>query len=115
MVATKDTVQDLEDELWNFRFLRLVKFASYFVEKIFWAVLALFGMVWFVYCMTNQFIDWNTNKTVISKGSTKLSEIDHPALSVCSKNVAKYGIAERLGNYIDHEKSLKNEHLQWIK
>ena len=113
MVAA--TFQDLKDELLNFRFLQLVKFTSYLAEKVFWIILALSGMVWFVYCMTNQFMIWNTNKTVISKASTKLSDLDYPALSICSKTAAKYGIAERLGNYIDPKKTLKNEHLQWIK
>ena len=113
MVAA--TFQDLKDELLNFRFLQLVKFTAYLVEKVFWIILALIGMLWFLYCMTNQFMIWNTNKTVISKSNTKLSDLDYPALSICYEAAAKYGIAERLGNYIDHTKPLKNQHLQWIK
>ena len=109
------TVQDVKDELWNFRFLQLAKFTSYNVEKVFWIILALSGVFWFVYCMTSTFMVWNNNKTVVSKADLQLSDINYPALSFCSKSATKYGIAERLGNYLDPKKNQKSEHLQWIK
>ena len=109
------TIEDVKEELWNFRFLQLAKFTSHLVEKVFWIILALSGMIWFVYYMSTIFMVWNINKTVVSKADVQLSDIKTPALTFCSKSATKYGIAERLGNYLDPKKTLKSEHLQWIK
>ena len=39
----------------------------------------------------------------------KLSELDYPAVTICSEGSTMYGVAERLGNYLNPETDLPNE------
>ena len=35
-----------------------------------------------------------------------LSEVEYPAITICSEQTTKYAFAERLGNYLDPDESL---------
>ena len=49
------------------------------------------------------------NSSLVTKGHIKLSDINYPAITMCSKGSTKYALAERLGNYFDPKYELPDE------
>ena len=48
-----------------------------------------------------QVLSWELNASVLIQGDTDAIDLKYPAITICPKVSTKYGIAERLGNYID--------------
>ena len=46
-------------------------------------------------------MSWELNASVLIQGDTDAIDLKYPAVTICPKVSTKYGIAERLGNYID--------------
>ena len=46
-------------------------------------------------------MSWELNASVLIQGDTDAIDLKYPAVTICTKVSTKYGIAERLGNYID--------------
>ena len=113
MIAT--TIENLKEEILGFRTLGLMRSASLIIEKLFWLLIAISGTIWFFFFVGFQVNLWNTNSTTATKGQLKLSDIDYPAVTFCSKVANKYGIVERFGNHLDPHAKQKNEELAWLQ
>ena len=46
---------------------------------------------------------WEHGATVLIQGNSQKIDLKYPAVTVCPQYSSKYGIAERLGNYIDSD------------
>ena len=46
-------------------------------------------------------ISWEASPSVLIRGNIETTDLKYPAVTVCPKVSTRYGIAERLGNYID--------------
>ena len=112
---TETTIEKLKEEILGFRTIGLIKSATLIIEKLFWLLIAMAGTLWFFYFMGFQISLWNTHSTKATKGQLKLSDIDYPAVTFCSKVANKYGIVERFGNHLDPHAKLKNEDLAWLQ
>ena len=75
--------------------------AASFLEKGLWAFIGIIGTIWAVYFISLQFISFDENASVIIKGNSDETKLKYPAITICPKISTKYGIAERLANYID--------------
>ena len=80
-----------------------------FLEKIFWTSIGIVGTLFAIYFFSIQIQTWKENPTIVTKGHIELSKLNYPAVTVCSKSSIKYGLAERLGNYIDNKSQLPNQ------
>ena len=109
------SAKDLVEEILNIRTFELTKTAANIIERIIWILIAIAGTIWFISFMVSQFTLWNNHKTVVSKAELKLSDIDYPSVSVCSKSANKYGIVEKLGNNLNPKTKLNVEFLMWWK
>ena len=109
------TIESLKEELWNIRTLDLTRSTIKIVERVFWILVAISGTIWFFYFMSFQVQLWNKNSIFISKAKMKLADIDYPAITFCSTRANRYGVAERLGNYIDPSKKVDSEFLIWLR
>ena len=69
------------------------------MERILWAILGIFGMIWIVYFINQIILD--ENQLVSRNSDIELSELEYPAITICSEQTTKYALAERLGNYLD--------------
>ena len=107
--------KSIKEEILKFRTLELISTVNGIIEKIFWSLIALAGTIWFFYFMSFQIKLWNENKIVISPAATKLSDIKYPAVTFCSPSANKYGVAERLGNYLNPNIKVNHEFLTWIR
>ena len=67
-----------------------------------------------------QVLSWELNASVLIQGDTDAIDLKYPAVTICPKVSTKYGIAERLGNYIDPNNlpdkalSLKKEIFKYV-
>ena len=91
-------------ELRNITTIDLAFQAKNILEKILWVIIGIIGTVWVFYFIGVQFKFWAQHPYHVTKGDFKLADINYPAITICSKGSTKYGIAERLGNYIDSSK-----------
>ena len=76
------------------------------IERIFWVSLVIVGTLWagwFVYYLSKEYA---ANQSITVKINAKLADVGNPAITVCTEGVAKYAIAERLGNYLDSTEDL---------
>ena len=73
-----------------------------YTERILWAILGISGIIWIVYFIKYSIED--DNPLVGRRLNIDLSEVDYPAISICSEQTTKYAFAERLGNYLDPDK-----------
>ena len=102
--------QAAKDEVANIRTLDLILKPSSFLEKIFWAILAIYGTYFIVYDVFYvQLVYWQENPALLTKENIKLSEMPLPSVTFCHKGLQKYGAVERLANYIDPEKKVPKE------
>ena len=46
-------------------------------------------------------ISWGESPSVLIQGNIEKTVLKYPAVTLCPKVSSRYGIAERLGNYID--------------
>ena len=63
-------------------------------------------MIWIIYFI--KLIIENENPLMGRSMNRDLSEVDYPAITICSEQTTKYAFAERLGNYIDPELELSD-------
>ena len=102
--------QAAKDEVANIRTLDLILKPSSFLEKIFWAILAIYGTYFIAYDVFYvQLVYWQENPALLTKENVKLSEMPLPSVTFCHKGLQKYGAVERLGNFIDPEKTVPKE------
>ena len=102
--------QAAKDEVANIRTLDLILKPSSFLEKIFWAILAIYGTYFIVYDVFYvQLVYWQENPALLTKENIKLSEMPLPSVTFCHKGLQKYGAVERLGNFIDPKKTVPKE------
>ena len=78
--------------------------ASNIVEIFLWISLGILGITWILYIMNVMIKD--ENPLLAIRGDIDLSEIEYPAITICSEKTTKYAFAERLGNYVDPELKL---------
>ena len=109
------TIEAIKDELLMIRTLELSKRTTFIVEKILWILIALSGTVWFCFFMASQVQIWKENKIIVSNAVIDLSEIDYPSVTFCSERGYRYGIAQRLGNYLNPDRNMNNQLLAWIR
>ena len=75
--------------------------AASFLEKCLWAFIGIIGTIWAIYFISDQFISFNENASVLIQGNSDETKLKYPAITICPMVSTKYGIAERLANYID--------------
>ena len=78
--------------------------ASNIVEIFLWIGLGILGITWILYIMNVMIKD--ENPLIAIRGDIDLSEVEYPAITICSEQTTKYAFAERLGNYIDPDLEL---------
>ena len=78
--------------------------ASNIVEIFLWISLGILGITWILYIMNVMIKD--ENPLIAIRGDIDLSEVEYPAITICSEQTTKYAFAERLGNYIDPDLEL---------
>ena len=78
--------------------------ASNIVEICLWISLGILGITWILYIMNVMIKD--ENPLIAIRGDIDLSEIEYPAITICSEKTTKYAFAERLGNYVDPDLKL---------
>ena len=95
--------------------------ATNYLEKFFWFGISIIGTLWVCYVIPIQLKLWKEKSTIITKGNFELSELNLPAITICSKGSTKYAIAERLGNFVDPKfgltedlRSIRNEILVYV-
>ena len=75
--------------------------ATSFLEKILWVIIFILGTIWAVYFIALQFISFDENASVLIQGNIETTDLKYPAITLCPKVTTRWGIVERLGNYID--------------
>ena len=115
LIIMTTSFEKLKEEFFRVRSFELIKTTSHIVEKVFWFLIFLSGSVWFFYFMSTQFAPWNQNNMVSSNAKLKLSDIKAPAITFSSRSANKYGIAERMGNFLNSEAHLHHEFLSWVR
>ena len=99
----------VKEELRNITTVNLIASTSNILEKLLWALIAIFG-TWFIYEVVSiQFDFWNENPILVTRQMVKLSDMPLPAMTLCHKGLHKYGPVESFGNYIDPEKEIPKE------
>ena len=83
--------------------------ATNYLEKFFWFGISIIGTLWVCYVIPIQLKLWKEKSTIITKGNFELSELNLPAITICSKGSTKYAIAERLGNYLNPDLKIPKE------
>ena len=101
MVSKTGLFKEPFTELRNITTIDLACKAASVLEKILWMIIFISGTVWAVYFISVQFISFDENASVLIQGNSEEIELKSPAITICPTVSTKYGIAERLANYID--------------
>ena len=108
--------QVIFDELRNITTIDLAHKAANILEKTLWASIGIVGTIWAFVFIESQFQLWNENPWLTTKADVDLSQLQYPAITFCSEGSTKYAIAERLGNYINHEVSMNgSQDMSYLK
>ena len=78
--------------------------ASNIAEIFLWTSLGILGITWILHIMSIMIKD--ENPLVSIRGDMKLSDIEYPAITICSEHTTKFAFAEQLGNYVDPDQEL---------
>ena len=109
-------LQIIFDELRNITTVDLVYNARCFFEKLLWATIGIIGTIWAFVFFESQFKLWNESPWLTTRAHVHLSQLQYPAITFCSDGSTKYAIAERLGNYINHEVSMNgSQNMSYLK
>ena len=81
---------DLSKELKNVRTIELVCKNSFFLERLFWAILGVLGIAWAFYFVPHNFQVWNNNPSIKMQGDLDLSQIRYPSISITPSGTTKY-------------------------
>ena len=102
-------LEHLKDELRNITTLNLIASTSSILEKIFWALIAIFGTL-FIYDVVYIQLDyWQENPSLVTKEILPLSNLPLPSITFCHKGFQKYGPVETLANFIDPNRKVPKE------
>ena len=104
--------QRIKEELRNFPTVNLMADASSILEKVFWALIAILGTLFIIDVVVIQLDYWSENPILITKQTMKLSDMQLPSMTFCHKGLHKYGLVERLANFIDPGKDVPKEVLE---
>ena len=108
--------QVIFDELRNITTIDLAHKAANILEKTLWASIGIVGTIWAFVFIESQFQLWNENPWLTTKVDVDLSQLQYPAITFCSDGSTKYAIAERLGNYMNHEVSMNgSQNMSYLK
>ena len=108
--------QVIFDELRNITTIDLAHKAANILEKTLWASIGIVGTIWAFVFIESQFQLWNENPWLTTKADVDLSQLQYPAITFCSDGSTKYAIAERLGNYMNHEVSMNgSQNMSYLK
>lgn len=99
----------LKDELRSISSLNFIAKSSNFIEKIFWATIAICGTLFIYDAMKSQLESWNSNPILKTQETLELKDLPIPDITLCHKAMLKYGPAERLINFIEPEKDVPKE------
>ena len=108
-------IERLKQEAFNIRTVDLISKSKKIAERLFWFLVAFCGVLWFFTFMASQVNIWKQNRVLITKADVKLSDLDYPAVTFCSKTANKYGIAERFGNYLDPKVDQNQAFFSWLR
>ena len=108
-------IERLKEEFSDVRTVDLISKSKKMAERLFWFLIATSGTMWFFIFMSFQFEIWNRNSIQITKADVNLSDLNYPAVTFCSKSANKYGVAERVGNYLNANSDLEHEFFSWIR
>ena len=99
----------VRDELRNITTLNLIANTPSFIEKIFWALIAICGTL-FIYDVVYIQLDyWHENPSLVTKEIQHLSNMPIPSMTFCPKGFQKFGPVENLANLIKPEKGVPRE------
>ena len=93
---------DIKTEIHEIATIGLVAKSTYLIEKLIWLILGLVGLLWLSYVIYLVVLDDNPIVTNIE--NLDLTDIDEPAITICSESINRIGIAERIGNSIESSK-----------
>ena len=99
----------VKEELRNITTVNLIASTTNILEKLLWALIAIFGTLFIYDVVTTQLNFWSENPILITRQMVKLSDMPLPSMTFCHKGLHKYGPVEQLGNYIDPEKEIPKE------
>lgn len=102
-MRAKSKIKHLFNETKSIKSIDLACKATSIIERLLWVVVGLSGIGWAVWFIPDQFQLWADNPTIITRDNAKLSDIRYPAITIMPPGTSKYGIGERLGNYINPE------------
>ena len=100
----KASRKKLLDGLRNITIIDLACKSANIFEKTLWILIGTIGAIYAIYFISFQFLTLEKQSSVLVQEDGNLVKLKFPAITICPKVSTKYGIAERLGNYIDPEK-----------
>ena len=101
---------EIKAEIHDIATIGLVAKSSYLIEKLIWLILGIVGLAWLSYVIYLVVLD--DNPTVTNIENLDLTDIDEPAITICSESMNRVGIADRIGNSIESSK-LKELIAKW--
>ena len=108
----KPSATILKNELRGIKSVDLLLKAANIIEKLFWGVVFIIGMVWATYFLNTELESWQETPSIMRYQQLKLSEIQSPAITFCSPSWTKFAVAERLGNYLNADHKLPDQFLE---
>ena len=98
-------------ELKSITTIDLTSKAANYLEKLFWVVMGIFGVIWAIYFTALVIKDENPIiKTIQDKA---LTDTEKPAITICPHGSTKFTVAERLGNFLSTKNDMPIEILKW--
>ena len=86
--VVKPNKQALFNELKGITTIDLAFRSASILEKIMWMIILLIGTIWASYFIQLQFVIWDQQPSIIIKSdNVKLSDLNYPAMTFCSKAV----------------------------
>ena len=94
-------------ELKSITTIDLTSKAANFLEKLFWVVMGIIGVIWAIYFTALVIKDENPIiKTIQDK---TLTDTEKPAITICPHGSTKFTVAERLGNFLETKNGFRGE------
>ena len=89
----------IADEIKSIGSIELAVKATNIFERFLWVAFFVIGVSWLGYFMTGVIDDVNPKTSI--RMPLEISDLDYPAITLCSDVTTKDAITEVLGNYID--------------
>ena len=109
MARSEKNKAKLREELDGITTLNLFLNSTNILEKLLWVTIAILGTLFIYDIVFAQLTYWQMHPDVTIYGRKKLAKIVPPAITLCSSGLQKFGVFERLANYIDPNKSVPYE------